>query len=77
MQLVKYFGNLRVLGKVLVTQELHAARWHLSPPRIDPLGQLSTSTAYVPKQQRTLPEGWVIVLLGGHMLFRLALLSHS
>lgn len=77
MQLVKHFGNLRVLGKVLVIEELPAARWHLLPFRINPLGQPSTSTAYVPKQQHDLPEGWVTVLLGGHVLFMLALLSHS
>lgn len=60
-----------------VIQELSAARWHLSPVRMDPLGQLSTSTVYIPKQQRAPPEGWVVSSLGDHMLFRLVSLSHS
>lgn len=77
MQLMKHFGNLRVLGKVLVIKELPAIRWYLLPLRINPLGQPHVSTVYVPKQQHALPEGRVTVLLGGHMLLRLAQLSHS
>lgn len=65
MQLVKHLRNLRLLRNVLLIQELHRARWQL---RIDPLAQASTSTVYTAKQQHSLPEGWVMLLLESHAL---------
>lgn len=65
MQLVKHLRNLRLLRNVLLIQELHGARWHL---RIGPLAQASTSTVYTAKQQHSLPEGWLMLLLESHAI---------
>lgn len=65
MQIVKHLWNLRLLRNVLLIQELHRARWHL---RVYPLAQASISTVHTPKQQHSLPEGWVMLLLESHAI---------
>lgn len=65
MQLVKHLRNLRLLRNVLWIWELHGAGWHL---RVYPVAQASTTTVCTPKQQHSLPEGWVMLLLDFHTI---------